>query len=329
MRHVTFIAVVLMSLLLCAGCLSTGESATEAVSESAPLAWSIAIHGGAGGLSRDVTDERRDQYLDSLDRVLRAGQERLEAGASSLDVVAELIVMLEDDPLYNAGRGAVFNAEGGHELDASIMNGADLSAGGVAAVHTVKNPILLARAVMERTRHVLLVADGAESFADEVGVERVEPNYFDTPERRQSLERALDRSYKGTVGVVALDRSGHLAAGTSTGGLTAKKYGRVGDSPIIGAGTYADDRGCAVSGTGVGEEYIRHSAAYTVSSLVSDHGWGVQRAVDHLIDEVLQPGDGGIIAVDGRGTIAMRYNTSAMFRGAADASGRFEVAIWE
>ena len=311
------------------GCVSTPEGALERSVDVDSPAWALVIHGGAGGLPRDVGDDVRDGYLRSLEAVLSFGQQRLEAGAPSLDVVAELIVLMEDDPAFNAGKGAVFNAEGEHELDASIMNGADLSAGGVAGVRTVKNPILLARAVMEQTRHILLAAGGAETFADEVGVERVEPSYFDVPARRKSLERALEKEHKGTVGVVALDRDGHLAAGTSTGGLTAKKYGRVGDSPIIGAGTYADDQGCAVSGTGVGEEYIRHSVAYAVSSLVSDHGWRVQEAVDHLIHNVLKPGDGGLIAVDRQGDIGIGYNTSAMFRGAADANGRFEVAIWE
>jgi beta-aspartyl-peptidase (threonine type) len=311
------------------GCVSTSEETQERPVAADGPAWALAIHGGAGGLPRDVGDDVRDGYLRSLETVLNLGQQRLEAGASSLDVVAELIVLMEDDPAFNAGKGAVFNAEGEHELDASIMNGADLSAGGVAGVRTVKNPILLAREVMAQTRHLLLAAGGAEAFADEVGVERVEPSYFDVPARRKSLERALANEHKGTVGVVALDRNGHLAAGTSTGGLTAKKYGRVGDSPIIGAGTYADDEGCAVSGTGVGEEYIRHSAAYSVSSLVSDHGWEVQKAVDHLIHDVLKPGDGGVIAVDLHGHIGVAYNTSAMFRGTADSSGRFEVAIWE
>jgi beta-aspartyl-peptidase (threonine type) len=293
------------------------------------LDWAIAIHGGAGSLGSDAPQAVSDGYLAGLEAALTAGRKILDGGGTSLDAVEEVIVILEDDIRFNAGRGAVFNAQGEHELDASIMDGATLACGGVAGVRTVKNPIRLARDVMEQTRHVLLAGPGAEAFADEAGVERVDPEYFDSEPRRRSLERALDPDHKGTVGVVALDRAGNLAAGTSTGGLTAKKFGRVGDSPIIGAGTYADNRRCAVSGTGIGEQYIRHAVAYEIGALMAYRGLDLQAAVDHVIDETLEPGDGGIIALDPAGRIAMRYNTPSMVRGAADSSGRFEVKIWD
>jgi beta-aspartyl-peptidase (threonine type) len=297
--------------------------------DSPALDWSIAIHGGAGSLGADAPDALRDGYLQGLETALTAGKDLLDSGATALDAVERVITILEDDARFNAGRGAVFNAVGGHELDASIMDGATLACGAVAGVRTVKNPIRLARAVMEQTRHVLLAGPGAEAFADAVGVERVEPSYFDTEDRRRSLERKLRESAKGTVGVVALDRHGNLAAGTSTGGLTAKMDGRIGDSPIIGAGTYADNRRCAVSGTGVGEEYIRHSVAYAIGALMEYQGLSLAAAVDRVIDETLKPGDGGVIAMDPQGRIAMRYNTPSMLRGAADSSGRFEVKIWD
>lgn len=300
----------------------------DAVAES-PLEWSVALHGGAGTLGSDTSDDIRDGYLESLEIALTAGKELLEGGASALDTVEQVIVILEDDPRFNAGRGAVFNAAGGHELDASIMDGETLACGAVAGVRTVKNPIRLARAVMEQTRHVLFGGDGAETFADTVGVERVEQSYFGTERRRRALERRLAEQDKGTVGVVALDRHGNLAAGTSTGGLTAKMYGRIGDSPIVGAGTYANNRRCAVSGTGVGEEFIRHSVAYSVGAMMEYEGLDLQAAVDRVVDETLDPNIGGVIAMDPQGRIAMRYNTASMLRGAADSSGRFEVKIWD
>jgi beta-aspartyl-peptidase (threonine type) len=271
----------------------------------------------------------RDRYLAGLEAALKAGTELLDNAGTSLDAVERVIAILEDDIQFNAGRGATYNAAGEHELDASIMDGATLACGGVAGVRTVKNPIGLARAVMEQTRHVLLAGPGAEAFAAEIGVERVDPSYFDSAARRRSLEAELAESGGGTVGVVALDRHGNLAAGTSTGGLTGKKVGRVGDSPIIGAGTYADNRRCAVSGTGVGEEYIRHSVAFAIGALMEYEGLGLQAAVDRVIDETLDPNVGGIIALDPQGRIAMRYNTASMLRGAADSSGRFEVMIWD
>ena len=332
MRPVTCI-VFTISALFFVGC-AAPEPPTPAVE---PPAWAIAIHGGAGGLSPETPAEKQQAYLEGLEAALRDGADRLEAGATALEVVEAVIRRMEDDALFNAGRGAVFNHVGGHELDASIMDGSTLACGAVAGVSTVRHPITLARHVMEQTRHVLLAGDGAEQFADETGVERVDNEFFATPDRREAWQRARSRAASngrggdekyGTVGVVALDREGRLAAGTSTGGLTNKKYGRVGDSPIIGAGTYANGR-VAVSGTGVGEEYIRHSIARSVDTLMEHGGRTVGEAVAELIHERLEPGVGGLIALAADGTIAMDYNTSAMFRGAADAEGRFETAIWK
>jgi beta-aspartyl-peptidase (threonine type) len=298
------------------------------------VAWALAIHGGAGTISRDMPQERIDGYRAGLERALGVGAEILEAGGSGLDAVEQAIRTLEDDPHFNAGKGAVFNHEGAHELDASIMDGADLACGAVARVTTIKNPISLARRVMERTRHVLLSGDGAERFADEQGLDRVDPEYFFTEYRYRQFQDALAARAEspvggGTVGAVALDRAGNLAAGTSTGGLTDKMFGRVGDSPIVGAGTYAKNGAAAISGTGRGEEYIRHSVASSIAAMVEREGLSLDEAARYVIHEVLRPGDGGIIAVDGAGQIAMEFNTGGMYRAAADSSGRHEIHIWK
>jgi beta-aspartyl-peptidase (threonine type) len=315
---------------LSCGAPSTGPGRQADV---APAAWAIAIHGGAGVPRGSLEDLAQREYLESLERALRLGVQILGDGGSSLDAVERVVSLLEDDPKFNAGKGAVFNREGVNELDASIMNGATLGCGAVAGVRTVKNPISLARAVMEQTRHVLLAGEGAERFALEVGAETVEPGYFYTASRwdwlQQALERERDEPGGGTVGVVALDRAGNLAAGTSTGGLTAKRFGRVGDTPVIGAGTYADNRGCAVSCTGIGEEFIRLVVAHRVSMLVREGGLGVLDAAERVVQGELRDGDGGVIALGADGEIAMIYNTPGMFRGAADSGGRFEVHIWE
>jgi len=293
------------------------------------LDFAIAIHGGAGAPPRDLDPEVRRAYAESLANALRQGCDRLRNGDTSLDVVEQVIRSMEDDPLFNAGRGAVFTREGKHELDASIMDGRDLSCGAVAAVTTVEHPISLARQVMTQTRHVLLAGDGAEAFAREIGMEPVPNDHFSTDRRRESLERVLAADEHGTVGVVALDREGNLAAGTSTGGLTGKRWGRIGDSPIVGAGTYADNRTCAVSCTGTGEEFIRNAVAHSVSARMQLAGETVQQAAEHVVNETLREGDGGLIAVSHRGDIALVYNTGGMFRGKCTADGTFEVAIWE
>lgn len=300
-------------------------------------AWALAIHGGAGVISKDMPEERKQAYFDALEAALELGKESLDGGATALDTVEKVVRQLEDDPKFNAGKGAVYTHEKTHELDAAIMDGATLDCGSVAAVTTVKNPITLARLVMERSPHVFLIGEGAEVFADETGVERVDPSYFDTERRREQLERRLKEEAAGaaedtersTVGAVALDREGNLAAATSTGGLTNKRFGRVGDVPVIGAGTYANNRTCAVSGTGKGEQFIRHTVAHSISAAMEHGGMSLQEAAELVIHQRLEPGDGGVIAVGADGSIALVFNSPGMFRGAADAEGRFEVKIWQ
>lgn len=305
--------------------------------------YAIAIHGGAGVISKDLPEEVREGYLSSLEAALTIGRDHLAGGGTSMDAVVLVVQFLEEDPRFNAGRGAVYTNEGKHELDASIMDGSNLAAGAVSMVTTVKSPIELARMVMENTRHVLLAGEGAERFADQMGVERVENNYFNTENRRQQLERALQRAKvessedihadkslrMGTVGAVALDSNGNLAAATSTGGMTNKMFGRVGDSPIIGAGTYANNETCAISSTGTGEEFIRHAVAFQISAIMEYTGASLQDAAEQVIHGKLKVGDGGIIGVSRTGEIAMVFNSPGMFRGAADATGLFEVKIWE
>ncbi|HVR28931.1 MAG TPA: isoaspartyl peptidase/L-asparaginase [Thermoanaerobaculia bacterium] len=302
---------------------------------SARREWAVAVHGGAGSMPEERLAGREPLYLASLERAVRLGATMLGDGASSLDTVEAVVRLLEEDPLFNAGKGAVYNHEGTHELDASIMEGRGLRCGAVAGVRTVRNPVTLARLVMERTPHVFLAGEGAEAFAREAGVEIVEPSFFDTPGRREELERELAKSATsgsptpelGTVGAVALDRAGDVAAATSTGGRTNKRYGRVGDVPVIGAGTYADNRTGAISATGKGEEMIRHAAAANVSARVEHAGAALEDAVREVVHQVLEPGDGGMIAVSPDGVLVLDFNTEGMFRGAADSAGRFEVAI--
>lgn len=306
------------------------------------VSWALAIHGGAGVLSRNTPPEKVREYEDALASALRAGVERLQRGESALDVCTAVVVMLEDDPLWNAGKGAVFNEKGEHELDASIMDGTTLQCGAVAGVRTVKNPILLAREVMTKTRHVLLMGDGAEQFASSVGVERVPNSWFDTEHRRQILEEVLRERARtgmvdgpaqraasyGTVGCVVRDSQGRLAAATSTGGMTAKRYGRVGDTPILGAGNYADDL-VAISCTGTGEQFIRHVVAHDISARMRYGGQDLATAALAQTRDRLRKDDGGLIAVDRDGNLAAPFNSEGMYRGVADSGGRFQVRIFE
>ena len=303
----------------------------------APVRWAIAIHGGAGTIAREAPAEQLAEHKAALEVALRHGQTMLANGASAMDVCEAVVRILEDDPHFNAGKGAVFNEKGEHELDASIMDGATLSCGAVAGVRTVRNPVSLARLVMQRTKHVLLMGEGAEQFATLMGVERVPNTWFDTEHRRKVLEEVLRERAAGlakpahtygTVGCVVRDAQGHLAAATSTGGLTGKRWGRVGDTPIIGAGNWADAR-VAVSGTGTGEQFIRHAVARTIAARMEYGGQSLQQATEALVQHTLQPDDGGVIAVDRDGRIAMPYNSEGMYRGAADSTGRFEVHIHE
>jgi beta-aspartyl-peptidase (threonine type) len=298
------------------------------------------IHGGAGVVAKEVTPEKEKAIRADLQKALEAGYAVLKAGGSGLDAVSRAIVLLEDSPLFNAGKGAVFNHDGRNELDASIMDGATLRAGSVANVHRVKNPILLARAVMEKSQHVMLAGDGAEAFAESIGMTLVDPKYFYTQERWQQLQDALKAEqaekvdpakapHHGTVGAVALDQAGHLAAGTSTGGMTNKRYGRIGDSPIIGAGTYANAK-CAVSATGWGEFYIRANAAHDICARVEYRNAPVAQAADEVVMGVVPKlgGDGGVIALDADGNFATPFNTEGMYRGWVDRDGKMHIAIF-
>lgn len=308
------------------------------------------IHGGAGVIRKgSLTPEREKEYRDKLEEALLAGYKALQAGKSSLDAVEIAIRILEDSPLFNAGKGAVFTHDGRNELDASIMDGKSLKAGAVAGLHRVKNPITLARAVMEKSEHVMLIGDGAEQFAAEQKVELVDPKYFWTQPRWDALQRILKEEKEkekpksgtiaakeepynkfGTVGAVALDKDGNLAAGTSTGGMTNKKYGRVGDAPIIGAGTYANNATCAVSATGWGEFFIRLGVARDISALMEYRSLPIQMAADLVIKQKLQNlgGDGGIIALDRFGNIAISFNSEGMYRAYINSEGKPVVEIY-
>lgn len=299
----------------------------------------LAIHGGAGVIDRAaLTPAREAEFRGALQWIAAAAWARLVAGASALDVVELAVRDLEDFPLFNAGHGAVLNSDGVAELDASIMDGRTLAAGAVAGLRHVRNPIELARAVMEHSSHVMLIGGGAEEFALERGMAPVPNEYFHTETRRLQLQRALpggggpvnELSALGTVGAVALDQDGNLAAATSTGGMTAKRYGRVGDSPIIGAGTYADNAGCAVSATGHGEFFIRTVVAHDICARVAYAGATLAEAADAVVMDRLRQmgGEGGIIAVDARGNVVMPFNSEGMFRGARSADGRREIAIY-
>ena len=331
---------VLLVLLMTAQ--ATAQDSTE------QLTYAIAIHGGAGSSPDMFSDEANQSRHDSMEQALEIGQAILAEGGTSLDAVEAVIRCLEDDPHFNAGKGAVFNAAGEHELDASIMDGSNLGCGAVAGVRTIKNPISLARLVMTETPHVLLAGPGADEFGELQQVERVDPEYFDTPATRQRWNEFLKQrdsgngqgaarqlqlldldtgSYLGTVGCVALDAHGNLAAGTSTGGMTNKQFGRVGDSPIVAAGTWASNDSCAVSCTGTGEEFIRRAVAYDIAARIKYRGDSVDDAVRHMLSNELPSAAGGIIAVDKNGKISMQYSTGGMARAAADSSGRFEV-LW-
>ncbi len=309
------------------------------LSVSQNCSYVIVIHGGAGNIRpENLPPLVASTYESKLKEVLRVGDSLLNAGSTSLDAVETCIRMMEDCPLFNAGKGAVFNAEGKNEMDASVMDGKTGLAGAVAGVTTIKNPIRAARAVMEKSQHVMLSGKGAESFAKSQGLEIVAPDYFFTQERWNDYLKAknkadsieiIDKKH-GTVGCVALDKYGNLAAGTSTGGMTMKRYGRIGDSPIIGAGTYADNNTCAVSATGHGEFFIRNVVAYDISALMKYKGLSLQDATSEVIMNKLksQGGTGGVIAVDKNGNIAMTFNTPGMFRGYVKAGGEMKVALY-
>ena len=303
----------------------------------------LVIHGGAGVMSRDsMSAETEAAYQAALNDALDAGNAVLQQGGSARQAVIASILVLEDSPLFNAGKGSVFDAVGGHELDASIMEGHTFKAGAVAGVRTIKNPILLAVAVMEQSPHVMLAGSGAEHFADtRPEIERVDPTYFDTEHRLEQLRQAqeeerktassdLKGKYFGTVGAVALDKSGHVAAGTSTGGMTNKRWSRIGDSPIIGAGTYANEQ-CGVSGTGWGEYFIRAAVAHDICARVKYRGDSIAAAAEDVLMNVVPQmgGDGGAIALDKDGNISMPFSTEGMYRGWIKPDGSRGVAIFK
>lgn len=304
----------------------------------------IVIHGGAGVIRKsDMTPEREQAYRQKLQEALTVGYAILEKGGSSLEAVEKTIQVLEESPLFNAGRGCVLNNEGKPELDASIMNGKTLQAGAVAGVDEIKSPISAARAVMEQSEHVMMVGSGAERFAKSKGLAMVKPAYFITEKRSEQLKKAKKKEKEakpsentspnqkyGTVGCVALDVNGNLAAGTSTGGMMNKRYGRVGDSPIIGAGTYADNQGCAVSATGHGEFFIRSVVAFRVNALMQMQKMSLQEAAQEAINFMEKlGGTGGIIALDTQGNIAMPFNTEGMYRGYIDANKKMEILMYK
>jgi beta-aspartyl-peptidase (threonine type) len=330
-----------------------GAHSQVVIKPSQATAIRFAIHGGAGTILRsEMSEAREKEYRAKLTEALMTGYGILKKGGAGLDAVESAIRMMEDSPLFNAGKGAVFTNAGTNELDASIMDGKTLKAGAVASVKHIKNPISLARLVMEKSKHVMMVGDGAESFAKEQGVELVPASYFYTEERWKTLQRekaaeaeksrapldkkqeedhaGLPRHEYGTVGAVALDQAGNLAAGTSTGGTSNKKWGRVGDSPIIGAGTYANNRTCGVSATGDGEYFIRSVVAHDLSALMEYKGLSLKEAADVVIDKVDKlGGKGGLITIDKDGHIAMSFSTAGMYRGHVGADGQPIIEIYK
>ncbi len=316
---------------------------TVSFNEEEKAAYALVIHGGAGTiLKANMTPEQEAAYLKTLNEALDIGEEMLKNGSSSLDAIEKVILFMENSPLFNAGKGAVFNHAGKNELDASIMDGKTQNAGAVGGVQTVKNPILAARAVMEKSDHVLLTGAGADEFAKEQGLAVVTPDYFYTQRRWDALQKVLKKGnptgqaaseeddYKfGTVGAVALDADGNIAAGTSTGGMTNKRYNRVGDSPIIGAGTYANNNTCGISATGHGEFFIRYAVAYDISAMIEYKEISLKQAAKTVINKLKEKGGtGGVIGLDKYGNVAMPFNTAGMYRGYTKPGER-KVAIYQ
>jgi beta-aspartyl-peptidase (threonine type) len=290
--------------------------------------YTIVVHGGAGSMNPNMDEAVKQSYINSLTEALNTGKEILERGGSSLDAVEQVVKFLEDDSLFNAGRGAVFTSEGKNELDASIMDGRDLSSGAVACVTIIKNPVLLARLIMEKTPHVLFAGKGADELGKQLGAEIVDPSYFFVYDRFNELKR-MTGNVKGTVGCAAIDQFGNIAAATSTGGRTGKMPGRVGDSPLINAGTYANNKTCGVSATGIGELFIKNTVCYRISALMEFKGFTIRQAAEELILNVLPAGSGGIIAVDKDYNYELTFNTQSMMRGVATSDGIFEIKIWK
>jgi len=352
--HSVFLVSLMVSILMCF------DGAATAQSKAGPGKWAVVVHGGAGVIEKSsMTPEAEAAYRAGITEAINAAAAVLDKGGSSVDAVEAAIKLLEDNPMFNAGRGAVFAADGTNQLDAAIMDGKTMQAGAVADVQRTRHPISLARAVMEKSPHVMLVGVGADSFAAEEHLEQVPPSFFFTEHRWEQLVKELkkqnlpipprpegvpappakpvaffespDNHKYGTVGVVALDRNGNVAAGTSTGGTTAKRWNRVGDSPIIGAGTYASNQSCAVSGTGVGEYFIRLTVARTICALVEYKGMSLQAAADDVVQRQLAAihGDGGVIAIAPDGQLAWSFNTPGMFRARLVEGGVAQIGIYK
>lgn len=341
------LVLILLAFLLNSCTDNTSQKETPKTDESPKNSFGLVIHGGAGTiLKKNLTPELEAQYKETLAKAAKKGYEILKNGGTSLDAVEQTIHILENSPLFNAGKGAVFANNEKNELDASIMEGKTLNAGAVAGVTNLKNPISAARKVMENSNHVLLARKGAEEFAASQGLEVVDTSYFFTEKRYKSLQKAKNQNIKdkaasldpfikdykyGTVGCVALDKNGNLAAGTSTGGMTNKKWSRIGDSPIIGAGTYANNKTCAVSGTGHGEYFIRAAVAHDISALMEYKGLSLQEAANEVVQNKLKNmgGDGGIIAIDAKGNLVAEFNTAGMYRAMVDENGNITVGIYK
>jgi len=323
---------VFLIIIFMSGCKPATNTQLQTGSNGKKQEWAIAIHGGAGVITRDkMTPEMDKEYREKLSEALETGKKVLSDGGSALDAIEKTIRVLEDSPLFNAGKGAVFAHSGKNELDAAIMDGSNLAAGSVAGVTDIRNPITAARTVMTKSAHVMLTGSGASQFAKEQGLDIVPPEYFYVEKRYQELQEALKKDKLGTVGCVALVKTGNLAAGTSTGGMTNKKYNRIGDAPIIGAGTYANNATCAVSATGHGEYFIRWTVAHDISALMEYKGLSLKEASDLVVMEKLVKagGTGGVICVDKAGNISMPFNSKGMFRGYAAADGKQGIAIYD
>jgi beta-aspartyl-peptidase (threonine type) len=318
----------LTSILLILGLVST------LYAQPALKKWSVAIHGGAGGAPSSMTPERKTEYEKALLEAIAIGEKMLDNGSTALDAVEKVVIYLENSPLFNAGKGAVKSIDGIHELDAAIMDGSNLKAGAVAGLRDIKNPIKAARLVMDSTAHVLLIGEGASFFAKSMGLEVVENSYFSTKHREEQIKRIQEREEKedprGTVGCVALDIYGNLAAATSTGGMSGKRWGRVGDVPVIGAGTYANNSTVAISGTGHGEYWIRRVVAFDISALMEYKGMTLESAANEVIFNKITPmggSGGGIIAIDKEGNIVFTFNTGLMHRAWSKSDGEYGVGV--
>jgi beta-aspartyl-peptidase (threonine type) len=334
MKRLSFLLIIVLGLtfIQCQSKKSETNEAKDKTDSQPKVEYAIVIHGGAGNTSPEkFPEEEQEKYKTKLKEALDKGVEILKQGGTAMETIEAVIRILEDSPLFNAGKGAVFTHDGTNELDASVMDGENLNAGAIAGVKDIKNPISAAIEVMKNSDHVMLSGAGASEFAKEKGLDIVPNSYFYTENRYKALQRHLKAEKNGTVGCVVLDKHGNLAAGTSTGGRTNKKYGRIGDSPIIGAGNYANNKTCAISATGHGEYFIRYTVAHDISALMEYKGMSLEDASNLVINEKLVKagGDGGIIAVDNQGHISMTFNTNMMFRAYAKSNGEEGIAIFK